>query len=96
MNETWSFGLVKTEGQALTLLIVYYYTIILQLRCVKKNGFWFRKTYTYINKVVAFLTIGVSENMLYYLEFKINCNLIWDKHHRMPHDILKLRCYVSL
>ena len=90
MNETWSFGLVKTEGQALTLLIVYYYTTT---ALCQKNGFWFRKTYTLHQK---FLTIGVSENMLYYLEFKINCNLIWDKHHRMPHDILKLRCYVSL
>ena len=71
-----------------------YYTI-LQLRCVKKTVFGLGK-HIPTSKVVAFLTIGVSENMLYYLEFKINCNLIWDKHHRMPHDILKLRCYVSL
>ena len=89
MNETWSFGLVYTEGQALTLLIVYYYTSILQLRCVKKTVFG-------LGKHIPTSKVVVSENMLYYSEFKINCNLIWDKYHRMPHDILKLRCYVSL
>ena len=96
MNETWSFGLVKTEGQGMTLLIVYYtiYYYTTTALC-QKTVFGLGK-HIPTSKVVAFLTIGVSENMLYYLEFKINDNLIWDKYHRMPHDILKLRCYVSL